>query len=162
MIAPSAGTDCHGYLSEALKRLAGRTVLVGIGNPIRGDDGVGPALIATLDGRTEALCVDAGESPENVLGVIARHDPALVVFVDAAFLGLTPGAVRVLRDEEILDAGLTTHTISPALLMGYLRARTHAEVVLVAVQPEVVRFGTPLSPAVRAAVAALGRFFEDW
>jgi Ni,Fe-hydrogenase maturation factor len=42
-----------------------RTVILGIGNPLQGDDGVGPSLVDFLHGWDAATLINAGEVPEN-------------------------------------------------------------------------------------------------
>ena len=78
-------------------RLRGKTVIVGIGNSLRGDDGFGPALVQRLQGRVRPVCIDAGVAPENYLGRIVKEQPDTVLLVDAAHLGLEPGIPSVNR-----------------------------------------------------------------
>ena len=57
-------------------------VFVGVGNRLRGDDGIGPVLIDMLRGRV-AHAIDAGIRPENYTSAIKRLKPAVIVFIDA-------------------------------------------------------------------------------
>ena len=49
------------------RRLKGKVAVVAVGNPLWGDDGVGPALIRRLRGKVPALLVVAED------GVVLRH-----------------------------------------------------------------------------------------
>ena len=70
---------------ELKRRLEGkRGVLLAIGNPLRGDDAVGPCLAARLQGKVAATIVDAGDVPENYVDVVAAARPQVIVLVDAA------------------------------------------------------------------------------
>ena len=64
--------------------LRGKTVIVGMGNPLRGDDGFGPALIERLRGKVSATCIDAGIAPENYVGRIVKETPDTILLVDVA------------------------------------------------------------------------------
>lgn len=71
-----------------------RTVVIGCGNPLRGDDAVGPTLIRRL-GRhhlpADVACVDAGTDAFGLVGRI--KDAARVIFVDACRSGRPPGSL---------------------------------------------------------------------
>jgi hydrogenase 3 maturation protease len=129
--------------------LRGKLVIVGIGHILRGDDGVGPALIARLQGTVDAVCIDAGNAPENYLGRIAREKPDTVLLVDAADLALPPGQYRILRRADIARHGLTTHDISAGLLIEFLAEQTSADIYMLALQPQHMTLGEPMSRCLR-------------
>jgi hydrogenase 3 maturation protease len=125
--------------------IRGKTVIVGIGNPLRGDDGFGPALIGRLQGRISPVCIDAGNAPENYLGRIAREEPDIILLVDVAQLDLEPGQYGILQPEEILKCGLTTHDMSSRMLIDFLQGQTLASIFMLAVQPQNISLGEPMS-----------------
>jgi hydrogenase maturation protease HycI len=128
--------------------LNGRVVYMGIGNILRGDDGIGPELVARLSGKG-LYTVDAGTAPENYIRPVARLNPDTVVIVDAVHLDREPGAVELLDCSEIMEnTGFTTHTLSPVLVMERIEEETGARVVMLAIQPGTLEFGSPLSPEV--------------
>ena len=133
----------------------GKIVYLGIGNILRGDDGIGPELIAKLSEK--GLCtVDAGTVPENCIGPVARLDPDTIVIVDAVHLDREPGAVEILDRSEIMGStGFTTHSLSPVLVMERLEEETGARVVMLAIQPGTIEFGAPLSPVVASLLSIL-------
>ncbi|NOQ21944.1 MAG: hydrogenase maturation protease [Candidatus Aegiribacteria sp.] len=130
-------------------------VYMGIGNILRGDDGIGPELLARLSGK--GLCtVDAGTVPENYIGPVARLDPDTVVIIDAVHLEREPGAVELLDRSEIMgNTSFTTHTLSPVLVMERLEEETGARVIMLAIQPGTLEFGAPLSPEVARLLEVL-------
>lgn len=130
-------------------------MLLGVGNPLRGDDGFGPALIQRLkDFPVNAL--DAGTAPENFIGPAARVGPGNVLVADAADLREPSGTLALLERDEILRVGgLTTHNLSPALFMEQLEERCGAPVRMLAVQPRTTAFGAPLSREVEEALDLL-------
>lgn len=135
--------------------LNGKVVYMAIGNILRGDDGIGPELVARLSEK--GLCtVDAGTVPENYIRPVARHDPDTVVIVDAVHLDMEPGSVELLDRSEIIgNTGFTTHTLSPVLVMERLEEETGARVVMLAIQPATLEFGAPLSPEVAILLEVL-------
>jgi len=128
--------------------LKGRVVIVGIGHPLRGDDGLGPALVGRLKDRVGAVCLDAGSAPENYAGAVIREKPDTVLLVDAVHLDRPAGAWEVLEEDAISRAGLSTHDLSPRMFIKYLRSRTRARIYLLGVQPQNLTFGEPVSESV--------------
>jgi hydrogenase 3 maturation protease len=138
---------------EIFKRiLKGKVVFVGVGNVLRGDDGFGPALIAKLNNATNVVCIDAGSAPENYLGKITKKDPDTVIIADATEMDSRPGEFNILKKEEILRSGFTTHDLSPNMFIEYLENETNADIYMLAVQPENVSFGEGVSESVSRAI----------
>jgi hydrogenase 3 maturation protease len=137
--------------------ITGKTVIVGVGNPLKGDDGFGPAFIERVKGRVPAVCIDAGVTPENYTGPIAKEKPDTILIVDAAHLGLEPGSYEILTAGDIARTGLTTHDASPAQFLEYLAARTGARICFLGVQPQSMNLGDEMSEPVRVALEVLTR-----
>ena len=138
-----------------------RVVILGVGNTLRGDDGVGPALIERLQGKVNATLIDAGEVPENFIGPIEAAQPQSIIFIDAADIGADAGDVAVLEIDQVAEIGLTTHNASLALLARLLQSSTQADVFLLAIQPEAIVFGTPLSACVTQTLQTLAELFKE-
>ncbi|UCB57776.1 MAG: hydrogenase maturation peptidase HycI [Candidatus Omnitrophota bacterium] len=132
--------------------LKGKVVIVGIGNTLRGDDGVGPVLIERLEAKVKARCIDAGTTPENFSGKILKEKPDTILMVDALHLGLAPGEYQVLEKDEILKAGLTTHDISPRMFIDYLKSQSSADIYMLGIQPKKLSLGEGLSSPVEKAL----------
>ncbi len=130
----------------------GKTVFVGIGNNLRGDDGIGPLIIERLRQLMSRPCIDAGSVPENSFGPIAKENPDTVVIIDAVQLFLKPGAYRLLSAEEVLETGFSTHTLSPSVFMQYLKEATNAEVYLLGIQPMSTELGSGVSAQLEESV----------
>ncbi|MFA9561343.1 MAG: hydrogenase 3 maturation endopeptidase HyCI [Nitrospirota bacterium] len=125
--------------------LRGKTVIVGIGNSLRGDDGFGPALIEEIQGKVGCICIDAGSAPEKFLGVIVKEEPDTILFVDAADLDLEPGQYRILEPVDIVKCGLTTHDMSSRMLIEFLENQTKANILMLGVQPQHLSLGEAMS-----------------
>jgi hydrogenase 3 maturation protease len=136
-------------------RLTGRVVVMGIGNPLRGDDGAGSRLAESLLDTAGVLVIDAEEVPENHLGRVVQARPDRVLLVDAVDLGATPGTVALLSVDELRSYAPSTHRVPLAVLADFLGKATGAEVLLLAVQPGRNGFGAGLTAEVEGSVSAL-------
>lgn len=141
--------------------LKGKTVIVGIGNPLRGDDGFGPALIGRLQGKTDLICMDAGSAPENYAGLIVKEEPDTILLADVAHLDLKPGQHQILQSADILKCGLTTHDMSSRMLIDYLQHQTRAHIVMLGVQPQNLSLGDPMSECVTETLTEITRLIQD-
>jgi hydrogenase maturation protease len=135
-----------------------RLVVIGVGNPWRRDDGVGPTVVDALRGRFPGvrLAVCDGE-PTTLIDLWSGAD--LAVVVDAA-RGVAGGAGtihRLGRCGRTLGGPVGTHAVDLGDAVALARAldRLPAALLLYAVQVEDVRPGFGLSPAVAAAVHRL-------
>jgi hydrogenase 3 maturation protease len=128
-----------------------RKVLLGIGNPLRRDDGVGLWVAERMRGADWEV-IPAGQSVENALGLVARLPPDLLVVVDAAEMGLPPGSVRRLSLDQSEQMLGSTHALPLLFLLGTVRDAV-GEIVLVGIQPADRSLGAGLTPAVQAAAA---------
>lgn len=131
------------------KILKGKTVIVGVGNIMRRDDGFGPRLINRIKDKINALCIDAGTAPENYLGSIAKEKPDTILLVDTMHMEKKPGEYDIFSKTDIARGGFTTHNISPTMLMEYLEKETDADIYLLGVQPQNIFFGEELSGRVK-------------
>jgi hydrogenase maturation protease len=136
------------------------TLVVGIGNPDRGDDGVGPAVAAALAAlHLPEVEVVVRAEPLALLDLLERDE--VVVVVDASAPGTTPGRVRVWSPGQrppagVRSAGTSSHglgvadVVALATVLGRLRAR----VTVVGVEAASCTVGAPLSDRLRAGVEA--------
>jgi len=134
-------------------------LILGIGNSLKQDDGLGPAVIRKLETRglkPEAHLIDAGTAPENYTGKIKQIKPDTLVMVDAIAFGGKPGSIKVFEAEEIKAQSLSTHNISLKTFVDFLKADlTDLKVIVVGIQPKQVGFGEGLSPEIEKAVDQL-------
>jgi hydrogenase maturation protease len=131
--------------------------VVGIGNPSRGDDGVGIAVARRLRER-DLPRVRVVESNGDVGTVMqAFADYAQVILVDASHGGARPGAVRRFdaRAERLPLAlgGSSTHGLGLAEAIELARAlgALPPSVAVYAIEGRAFDRGDPLSRAVAAA-----------
>lgn len=146
-----------------LEALSGsKTLILGIGNVLKGDDGAGPAVCEQL--KSLEICaevMDAGTVPENYIGPIIKRSPENLLIVDATDFGAAAGSIRMFDTGQLNSYAFTTHTLSPHLFVDMLKKEIDVEVYLVGIQPEHVELGKPLSESVNGAVEALCRCLEE-
>jgi len=138
-----------------------KTVVLGLGNILHSDDGVGPRAVEQLrqDERVpkDVTLIEGGTLGLELLAYIS--DAARLVVLDAVDVGQLPGTlVRVsAEDLHTLPGNGSVHQLGVADLLAGLRilAKRMPEVVLLGIQPATARWGTDLSPAVEAALPRL-------
>ncbi|MFB3852429.1 MAG: hydrogenase maturation peptidase HycI [Vicinamibacterales bacterium] len=142
--------------------LAGRRVAVlGVGNELNADDGVGVRVVRELGrmlpARSDVLLIEAGGAPENFTGAIRRFQPDTVIIADAAAMGDKVGAIRWIDWRASDGFSGSTHTLPPSVLARFLMETVGCDVVLLGIQPASVEFDQPMSAAVEAAAREAAR-----
>ncbi|HET6211166.1 MAG TPA: hydrogenase maturation protease [Jatrophihabitans sp.] len=140
----------------------GPAVVIGVGNPYRRDDGIGPAAIAELQDLCSAdvlLTVADGE-PTQLLDAWAGA--RLAVVIDAVRCQpASPGRIHrsTLGQLGPGDGSASTHGlgIPDAVRLAQVLERVPDRLVVYAVEAADLGFGLGLSPAVAAAVPELVR-----
>lgn len=130
----------------------GRVCLLGIGNRYHHDDAFGPYLAEAMESRPDYDVIDAGIVPEDYIETAAHKHPASILMVDATDFGGQPGEVRLLYPDQVAYSGVSTEAGSLRMLAEYMKARTHARIALLAVQPADTSDGKGLSAPVAKAL----------
>ena len=136
-------------------KLRGKVMILGVGNPLRGDDGAGPYLINQLEGQVDAILLDCGEVPENFLGKIAENQPDTIIIIDAIDLGISPGAVAILEENNLRDTSWSTHHAPLKLFIDYVKTELGDNVLILGIQPKSTGFGSKISDEVRETIHLL-------
>lgn len=150
----------------------GGTVVIGLGNPLMADDGMGIAALERLRASgvpADVELVDGGTWGMNLLPVIEAADRLLLM--DAIDAGGEPGTLHVLERARIpryLATKISPHQVDlrDVLALAELRGTLPAETVALGLQPARVEMSCDLSDAVRARlddlVAAVMRRLTAW
>ena len=134
----------------------GPVMVVGYGNSLRSDDGVGPAVAARLAGdpRLAGVIIRSEHQLTPELAADASQ-ASLLVLVDAG-TDEAPGEVSVRRLEPSPVEGGTawTHHLDPSALVGLARELwgSAPPVILVSIGPASLEVGEGLSEVVAPAV----------
>ncbi len=144
-------------LLQQLNKLRGsKTLIVGIGNTLKGDDGAGPLVCQQL--RCAKVCaelIDAGTVPENYIQTIIKKAPQNLLIIDAVDFGASPGTVKVFKPEQLNSLVISTHTLSPHLFVDMVCQNIKVDVYFVGIQPAQTQLGQSVSPQVSQAVQRL-------
>lgn len=137
-------------------------LILGLGNPLQGDDGIGCRAIEAL--QLHALpetveAVDGGTPGIGLIHLLEGRTRAIVV--DAAEMGRPPGTVVRFRPDEVRLTGaaerfsLHRSAVSDALALAGALNLPLPEIVFFGVQPASVGWEATLSPSVAAAMPEL-------
>jgi hydrogenase 3 maturation protease len=132
--------------------LEGIVVVMGIGNPLRGDDAAGSLAARRIVGSPGVCVIDAQDVPEDYVLRVVNERPDTVVLIDSVDLESAPGSVAFLGRDQVAEYWPSTHRTPLSLLMGILEQETHARVIGIGIQPAQTEFLSPLSSAVAASV----------
>jgi hydrogenase maturation protease len=125
-----------------------RRVILGVGNPLQGDDAIGPKLVDLLQGRIDATLINGGQVPENYMSSIQAAQPEVVLIIVALELGAEPGCLVLLDVDRLRAIENFTRNPGLAFLALMIQDGTGAEVILVGIQPETTTFASELSKPV--------------
>jgi hydrogenase 3 maturation protease len=140
-----------------------KKLVLTVGNGMMGDDGAGALLARMLSDAplNDWEVLNGGSAPENMLYQARALAPEYILVVDAADMDLPAGMIRKIQDNCLEDPFLiTTHTLPLTYLIQSLRELA-PQVELLGIQPEIVAFGYPISPAVKQAVAQVYEDLKD-
>ena len=104
--------DIENQVRDFLKG-ASSLVILGIGNDIRGDDGLGPYIIEELSRKKEEIqensdidsifdlnclfLINGGSVPENFTSKIKSYDPSHIILIDASLMNKEPGDIEIVN-----------------------------------------------------------------
>lgn len=133
-------------------------IVIGVGNPLRRDDGVGPEVIRLLSENRERYnlspdtdLVDGGTDGLGLIEYLKNYKK--VIIIDAVEMKLTPGTIKVFTPVEavmnINSDALSTHGFGIAELIKLAKELDISpELIIVGVQPEDVGYGEKLTAPV--------------
>ena len=140
----------------------GSTLIIGLGNPLRGDDGVGVRVVQTLatyDLPPNIRVIDGGTQGLGLVNLMEGQQR--VIIVDAADIGTSPGQfvrftlpeARLLGDEESLS--IHAAGLREALLLAQALDMLPPEVIIYGVQPLTLAWDSTLSSSIEAGLPSL-------
>ena len=156
-------SDFRKELGDWLSK-ANRVALVGIGNPIRMDDYVGVRIVQRLRHKLSerVLLLECETVPEGFMQQIIDFNPTHVLLVDAAVLGLKPGACRLVEPERLAASpAFSTHMLPLRIFCDQVRELTQAKIALLLVEPQKADFGEGLTPRVQASAKEIARILLE-
>lgn len=136
-------------------------LVLGLGNPLRGDDGVGPRVVEALNRRGPpegATALDAGTGGLDLLQILEGWERAIII--DAADIGREPGQFARFTPDEARFVGsdatsLHNAGLAEVLMLADAVGQPLPKLVILGVQPEKIGWGEGLSSAVEAMLPTL-------
>ena len=156
-LASAVKGDVHGSALEQV--LPERAVILGIGNVLLSDEGVGvhviKALAQRLEDTSEVEIVDGGTAGMELLPLLERADHLIVV--DAIRCGQPPASIVRLEGGQVpayFKTKLSPHQVGLSDVLAALtfKGTVPGRVVLIGVQPVKLSLGMELSPEVKACL----------
>lgn len=142
-------------------------LVVGIGNPDRGDDGAGLAVARLLRASLpDAAWVTESDGEVGALVETLGRERRVIV-VDASHGGIRPGSVRRFEAHRgplpAAVGGASTHALGLSTAIDLARAlgRLAPEVTVYAIEGRTFGMGAALSPEVRHAVREVARLIAS-
>ncbi len=132
--------------------------VVGLGNLILSDEGVGVHVIRRLAEAygfpDDVALIDGGTSAIDLLDQLI--DAEHIIFIDAAQTGGPPGSIVALEGARLpvwFRQRMSPHQIGLADLLATLSLMDHApkSVTLIGIEPQSMELGTELTPKIDAA-----------
>jgi hydrogenase 3 maturation protease len=150
------GTDQQ-LLRQLNKLRNSATLIVGIGNVLKGDDGVGPLVCEQLTGKIRAELIDAGTVPENYIQPIIKKAPRNLLVIDAIDFGAPAGTIRIFEPEQLNSHAFSTHALSPRLFVDMVYQSIKVDIYFIGIQPAQTQLGESVSPQASQAVQQLSQ-----
>ena len=134
-------------------------LILGLGNLLQGDDGIGCRIAQELERRTLPDAVEALDGGTPGVGLLNfLEGRKRVIIVDAAAMGIAPGEFRRFEPREVTLTGaaerfsLHRSGVADALALAQELKIKLPEIIFCGVQPALVGWSDSLSPQVKAAV----------
>ena len=135
--------------------------IIGIGNNLRGDDGIGPKIIEILadkDFLFPVRIIDAGSDAFTILNELLESNQVLLI--DCAHMGLKPGSVKLFTIDSIKKFanrfGVSLHGFSLAEVWEMVKAMDrNCQLKIIGVEPSQVAFNSELSDEVKKSIPTI-------
>ncbi len=133
-------------------------LVLGVGNTIQTDDGVGAYVIDRMQQSQrpdEVEFFDGGTAGLDLIATVEGR--SFVIVIDAVDGGMAPGTMYRFTPEQIEDTTVRLDSLHQfglleTLRMAELLGETPAQTVLIGVQPETVDWGLELTATIEAVV----------
>jgi hydrogenase 3 maturation protease len=142
--------------------------VLGVGSELRGDDIAGILVLKSLKKcksikrSVKLKTFEGSTAPENITGEVITFKPTHLIIVDSADIGEKPGAVLLLRPDEVgRGVSFSTHKIPPKILIDYFLHSLKCEIVIIGIQPKAIGFGKPASKAIITASRSVAASILD-
>jgi len=131
-----------------------KLAVMGVGNPLRRDDGVGVEIVKQLSYKVpeHVRLFECGLVPEDFILDVEAFQPTHILIIDAAELNAEPGEATFFPPQKIGSATFSSHVVPLSLFVSMIKEATEARVAVLGIQPASTEFGEELTPNLRVTV----------
>jgi hydrogenase maturation protease len=144
-------------MNESSGKTKARTVVIGVGNLLMKDEGIGIHAVKALQKMElpdSVTLIDGGTSPDVI--ACTRAGDKLII-IDAARAGGEPGAIYRFQPEDLEDSAgeiLSVHDLGVPqnLRLMLLAGSGPSRVVIIGIEPKEIDWGTELSAELESKI----------
>lgn len=129
-----------------------RILVVGLGNVLLRDDGIGVHAVRELCKHRHrgAVVAEVGTAVFDALHLLEWADKVLVI--DAVQAGHPPGTIYLLAGDDVEKRGTPTslHELSLISALSFIPRSSSPESTILGIEPDTIDYGLELTPLLRA------------
>ncbi|MFW2489111.1 hydrogenase maturation protease [Clostridium chromiireducens] len=146
----------------------GKTTILGIGNLLLKDDGIGVRIIEYLkeiefENTYDVELIDGGTCIPNLLDVFMTNEKIIVL--DSIKGGHAPGTIYKLTPEELGTCIKETTSLHDVQALDIMRDASllgfDPKVVIIGVEPKEIIFDLELSPMIKETIPQITNIIEE-
>ncbi|MBN2689238.1 MAG: hydrogenase maturation protease [Gammaproteobacteria bacterium] len=131
------------------------TIIIGVGNPMRSDDGIGVRVIEKYRANdSSAAIINGGTDALNLIDSIKQYPKAIII--DAVRMNTEPGTIKVFspKDAKIIqNDSLSTHGLGLAEMLVFLKELDiKTKITIIGIEPEDISYGDVLSATIEQQI----------
>ncbi|CAL7962498.1 hydrogenase maturation protease [Gammaproteobacteria bacterium] len=143
-----------------------KILVIGVGNPFRHDDGIGPAIIKILqaEDNQDFVLIDGGTDGLALLDQLTGYEEAIIV--DAVQMMANPGIVKSFTPAEakinIKSDVLSTHGLGLAEMLKLVEElNIKTKIRIIGIQPKDISFGEGLSDKIKNQIPEILKLIKQ-
>jgi hydrogenase 3 maturation protease len=132
-----------------------KKVVIGIGNPLKGDDNIGNIIVDKLKKEVRNpnyFFIRAETNPENFMGKVRSFEPGFIYFIDAVDFSGEIGEVKVFSIEDVLNKSLSTHGLSVNIYRDFF---PDTEIKIIGIKVENIDYGEGLQDEIKDKLSSI-------
>jgi hydrogenase maturation protease len=152
----------HRFPENEPKKKPPRIVVIGVGNLLLKDEGIGIHTVRALQEINlpqDVEIIDGGTAPDLIAYTEAGNK---LIIIDAAKAGGEPGTIYRFQPRDLSEEGgniISAHDlgVTQNLRLMSLMGKEPGEIVIIGVEPKEINWGTELSPELQPKVPEIVR-----
>jgi hydrogenase maturation protease len=152
----------HGFPENEPEKKPPRIVVIGVGNLLLKDEGIGIHTVRALQEINlpqDVKLIDGGTAPDLIAYTEAGNK---LIIIDAAKAGGEPGTIYRFQPRDLSEEGgniISAHDlgVTQNLRLMSLMGKEPGEIVIIGIEPKEIDWGTELSPELQPKVPEIVR-----